>query len=318
MDGEGMDVEPYRPRMCSSWLWCSFQLCSLQREQRTEGARRWQPAAGSPAVQLLWLLLEVFAEAWHCCGSSVQICRAPGLKAKARSVQLCVLVQWLQSVLFCGGNSWLNSRPLGSQAVTLLLCCSSSRVMDSLKLKSPLRSLSPKSAVTSPGLRPGSSSHCTGEEEGRQLTPSIGSGCGCTGQLCSCLQVWERGGGAGCTSMLCRAHQHLSQLGFWGRSSCFSGLMCLSVCLCLSAAGCTFEEDDDLNQCEYSQGEDDDFGWELVRSYMMPHLTADLPHGESPPQIQGWSYAWDGICPWVDLVHLPSRGWDAAVPHGKV
>uniref|UniRef100_A0A8C9F451 Receptor-type tyrosine-protein phosphatase U n=1 Tax=Pavo cristatus TaxID=9049 RepID=A0A8C9F451_PAVCR len=51
------------------------------------------------------------------------------------------------------------------------------------------------------------------------------------------------------------------------------------VCVCLSAAGCTFEEDDDLNQCEYSQGEDDDFGWELVRSYMMPHLTADLPHG---------------------------------------
>uniref|UniRef100_A0A663LR67 protein-tyrosine-phosphatase n=1 Tax=Athene cunicularia TaxID=194338 RepID=A0A663LR67_ATHCN len=35
----------------------------------------------------------------------------------------------------------------------------------------------------------------------------------------------------------------------------------------------------DPNQCEYSQGEDDDFGWELVRSYMMPHLTADLPHG---------------------------------------
>ncbi|KAF1633883.1 Receptor-type tyrosine-protein phosphatase U, partial [Eudyptes filholi] len=47
----------------------------------------------------------------------------------------------------------------------------------------------------------------------------------------------------------------------------------------LSAAGCTFEEDGDPNQCEYSQGEDDDFGWELVRSYMMPHLTADLPHG---------------------------------------
>ncbi|XP_035757199.1 receptor-type tyrosine-protein phosphatase U [Egretta garzetta] len=47
----------------------------------------------------------------------------------------------------------------------------------------------------------------------------------------------------------------------------------------LPAAGCTFEEDGDPNQCEYSQGEDDDFGWELVRSYMMPHLTADLPHG---------------------------------------
>ncbi|XP_061870397.1 receptor-type tyrosine-protein phosphatase U isoform X3 [Colius striatus] len=45
------------------------------------------------------------------------------------------------------------------------------------------------------------------------------------------------------------------------------------------AAGCTFEEDSDPNQCEYSQGEEDDFGWELIRSYMMPHLTPDLPHG---------------------------------------
>ncbi|TFK13259.1 Receptor-type tyrosine-protein phosphatase U [Platysternon megacephalum] len=44
-------------------------------------------------------------------------------------------------------------------------------------------------------------------------------------------------------------------------------------------AGCTFEEDVDLNQCEYSQREDDDFEWELIRSYVMPHLTSDLPHG---------------------------------------
>ncbi|NXP32345.1 PTPRU phosphatase, partial [Leiothrix lutea] len=44
-------------------------------------------------------------------------------------------------------------------------------------------------------------------------------------------------------------------------------------------AGCTFEEDSDPNQCEYSQGEDDDFDWELIRSYLMPHLTPDLPHG---------------------------------------
>ncbi|XP_048681507.1 receptor-type tyrosine-protein phosphatase U isoform X2 [Caretta caretta] len=44
-------------------------------------------------------------------------------------------------------------------------------------------------------------------------------------------------------------------------------------------AGCTFEEDVDLNQCEYSQREDDDFQWELIRSYVMPHLTSDLPHG---------------------------------------
>ncbi|XP_077193279.1 receptor-type tyrosine-protein phosphatase U isoform X2 [Paroedura picta] len=44
-------------------------------------------------------------------------------------------------------------------------------------------------------------------------------------------------------------------------------------------AGCTFEEDGDLNQCEYSQGIEDDFEWELVQSYVMPHLTSDLPHG---------------------------------------
>ncbi|KAL8220433.1 UNVERIFIED_CONTAM: hypothetical protein K2H54_045858 [Gekko kuhli] len=43
-------------------------------------------------------------------------------------------------------------------------------------------------------------------------------------------------------------------------------------------AGCTFEEDGDLNQCEYSQGVEDDFEWELVQSYVMPHLTSDLPH----------------------------------------
>ncbi|XP_029818871.1 receptor-type tyrosine-protein phosphatase U [Manacus vitellinus] len=47
----------------------------------------------------------------------------------------------------------------------------------------------------------------------------------------------------------------------------------------LPTAGCTFEEDSDPNQCEYSQGEEDDFEWELIRSYLMPHLTPDLPHG---------------------------------------
>uniref|UniRef100_A0A8C4WG40 Receptor-type tyrosine-protein phosphatase U n=1 Tax=Gopherus evgoodei TaxID=1825980 RepID=A0A8C4WG40_9SAUR len=47
----------------------------------------------------------------------------------------------------------------------------------------------------------------------------------------------------------------------------------------LAEPGCTFEEDVDLNQCEYSQREDDDFEWELIRSYVMPHLTSDLPHG---------------------------------------
>uniref|UniRef100_A0A8C0GR87 Receptor-type tyrosine-protein phosphatase U n=1 Tax=Chelonoidis abingdonii TaxID=106734 RepID=A0A8C0GR87_CHEAB len=60
----------------------------------------------------------------------------------------------------------------------------------------------------------------------------------------------------------------------------FVGL-CLLVHVCVlgSVSGCTFEEDVDLNQCEYSQREDDDFEWELIRSYVMPHLTSDLPHG---------------------------------------
>uniref|UniRef100_A0A8B9W109 Receptor-type tyrosine-protein phosphatase U n=1 Tax=Anas zonorhyncha TaxID=75864 RepID=A0A8B9W109_9AVES len=77
----------------------------------------------------------------------------------------------------------------------------------------------------------------------------------------------------------------LTNKGAWGcqlqlgarQWACGVGLL-LGV-LAGARSGCTFEEDDDLTQCEYSQGEDDDFGWELVRSYMMPHLTADLPHG---------------------------------------
>lgn len=64
-------------------------------------------------MQLLLLLLEVLSEAWHCCGRSVQICWAHGLKAKARAVQLWVLVQWLQPVLFCGGNSCFSSKASG-------------------------------------------------------------------------------------------------------------------------------------------------------------------------------------------------------------
>lgn len=66
--------------------------------------------------------------------------------------------------------------------------------------------------------------------------------------------------------------------GFWGGSSHSGGSGADSS---VPTAGCTFEEDNDPNQCEYSQGEDDDFDWELIRSYLMPHLTPDLPHGES-------------------------------------
>lgn len=80
-----------------------------------------------------------------------------------------------------------------------------------------------------------------------------------------------------------------------GRDQPCSGVSVVLM-VSLSAAGCTFEEDGDLNQCEYSQGEDDDFGWELIRSYMVPHLTADLPHGESwPPSVSSGTSA---LTPW--------------------
>lgn len=81
---------------------------------------------------------------------------------------------------------------------------------------------------------------------------------------------------------------HTILVGVWGGGSPSGGS---GADGCVPTAGCTFEEDSDPNQCEFSQGEDDDFDWELLRSYLMPHLTPDLPHGESgvPP------------CPWGSL-----------------
>lgn len=75
---------------------------------------------------------------------------------------------------------------------------------------------------------------------------------------------------------------HTVLVAFWGGSS-YSGVSGADGSV--PTAGCTFEEESDPNQCEYSQGEDDDFDWELIRSYLMPHLPPDLPHGESwaPP-----------------------------------
>ncbi|KAI3358311.1 hypothetical protein L3Q82_014753 [Scortum barcoo] len=42
------------------------------------------------------------------------------------------------------------------------------------------------------------------------------------------------------------------------------------------AAGCTFDEDSDPGLCEYRQGQDDDFDWQLIRTYNWPHPTPDL------------------------------------------
>lgn len=50
--------------------------------------------------------------------------------------------------------------------------------------------------------------------------------------------------------------------------------------LSLSLAGCTFEEDSDPSLCEYRQAQEDDFDWQLVRTYSWPHMTSDLIRGE--------------------------------------
>ncbi|KAJ4928455.1 hypothetical protein JOQ06_016247 [Pogonophryne albipinna] len=40
--------------------------------------------------------------------------------------------------------------------------------------------------------------------------------------------------------------------------------------------GCTFDEDLDPGLCEYRQGQDDDFDWQLIRTFNWPHPTPDL------------------------------------------
>ncbi|TKS89023.1 Receptor-type tyrosine-protein phosphatase U [Collichthys lucidus] len=49
------------------------------------------------------------------------------------------------------------------------------------------------------------------------------------------------------------------------------------------SAGCTFDEDSDPGLCEYRQGQDDDFDWQLIRTYNWPHPTPDLLRGTAPP-----------------------------------
>lgn len=44
-------------------------------------------------------------------------------------------------------------------------------------------------------------------------------------------------------------------------------------------AGCTFDEDSDPGLCEYRQGQEDDFDWQLIRTYNWPHPTTDLLRG---------------------------------------
>ncbi|KAK3550609.1 hypothetical protein QTP70_000691 [Hemibagrus guttatus] len=44
------------------------------------------------------------------------------------------------------------------------------------------------------------------------------------------------------------------------------------------SAGCTFDEDSDPSLCEFSQGEEDDFDWQLFRTHTLPHAIPDLLH----------------------------------------
>ncbi|KAI4894018.1 hypothetical protein NFI96_007762 [Prochilodus magdalenae] len=41
-------------------------------------------------------------------------------------------------------------------------------------------------------------------------------------------------------------------------------------------AGCTFEEDSDPSLCEYRQGQEDDFDWQLVQTSSWPSVPSDL------------------------------------------
>ncbi|GAA6103049.1 receptor-type tyrosine-protein phosphatase U isoform X2 [Tachysurus ichikawai] len=54
-------------------------------------------------------------------------------------------------------------------------------------------------------------------------------------------------------------------------------ILLLSVAsVLLTRTGCTFDEDSDPSLCEFSQGEDDDFDWQLFRTHTFPHATPDL------------------------------------------
>uniref|UniRef100_A0A8C7ZTM2 MAM domain-containing protein n=1 Tax=Oryzias sinensis TaxID=183150 RepID=A0A8C7ZTM2_9TELE len=44
-------------------------------------------------------------------------------------------------------------------------------------------------------------------------------------------------------------------------------------------AGCSFDSDSDPGLCEYRQGQEDDFDWQLIRTYNWPHPTTDLLQG---------------------------------------
>ena len=63
-----------------------------------------------------------------------------------------------------------------------------------------------------------------------------------------------------------------------------------SVCVSTLAAGCTFDEDSDPNLCDLTQGEEDDFDWQLFRTHNAPHASADLLRGKNTALPFVYSY----------------------------
>lgn len=48
----------------------------------------------------------------------------------------------------------------------------------------------------------------------------------------------------------------------------------------LPTAGCTFDDDADPSLCEFSQGEEDDFDWQLYRAHASQYPSSDLLRGK--------------------------------------
>ncbi|KAA0703494.1 Receptor-type tyrosine-protein phosphatase U [Triplophysa tibetana] len=57
------------------------------------------------------------------------------------------------------------------------------------------------------------------------------------------------------------------------------------VRLIVGESGCTFDDDADPSLCEFSQGDEDDFDWQLYRAHSSPYPSSDLLRGTRFPQI---------------------------------
>uniref|UniRef100_A0A674ELJ1 Receptor-type tyrosine-protein phosphatase U n=1 Tax=Salmo trutta TaxID=8032 RepID=A0A674ELJ1_SALTR len=56
-------------------------------------------------------------------------------------------------------------------------------------------------------------------------------------------------------------------------------LQSVALALPLKPAGCTFDEDSEPSLCDFTQGEEDDFDWQLFRTHNSPYASSDLLRG---------------------------------------